>query len=138
MGFDNETRNKLSSLVTQCRKLLTEEFTKQCQEIYGIQPDTGEITPLEELSRLEDKELSVAISLRERVEYLASNLVGKETITIAIDRMLREQAFTVMNRLAAMKMADGFHKDDQRQPKTGMLDRQMERGMPARRVVTWP
>ena len=35
MAFDKDTRNELASLVTHCRRHLTDEFTKQCQSSYG-------------------------------------------------------------------------------------------------------
>jgi hypothetical protein len=105
MAFDKDTRNKLARLVADCRRLLTDEFLRQCQGTYGIQPD-GSIASLDSLARLDDRELSVARQLRERIAYLASNEAGEYSVPVAIERMVREQAFTVMNRLAAMRMAE--------------------------------
>ena len=104
MAFDKDTRNQLAALVTQCRRLLTEEFTKQCQSSYGIRAD-GSVVPMEELTHLSDHDLGTARQLRERIAYLVANDTNATT-ELAIDRMLREQAFTVMNRLAAMRMAE--------------------------------
>jgi len=104
MAFDKDTRNQLAALVTQCRRLLTEEFTKQCQSSYGIRAD-GSVVPMEELTHLSDHDLGTARQLRERIAYLVAN-DANATTELAIDRMLREQAFTVMNRLAAMRMAE--------------------------------
>ena len=104
MAFDKDTRNQLAALVTQCRRLLTEEFTKQCQSSYGIRAD-GSIVPIDELTHLSDHDLGTARQLRERITYLEAN-DAHATTEMAIDRMLREQAFTVMNRMAAMRMAE--------------------------------
>ena len=104
MAFDKNTRNELASLVTHCRRHLTDEFTKQCQSSYGIRAD-GSIVPIDELTHLSDHELGTARQLRERITYLEAN-DAHATTEMAIDRMLREQAFTVMNRIAAMRMAE--------------------------------
>jgi hypothetical protein len=53
MAFDTETRNKLARMVADARTLLRDEFTRQLQEIYGIQPD-GKITEMEKLTHLDD------------------------------------------------------------------------------------
>ena len=104
MAFDKDTRNELASLVTHCRRHLTDEFTKQCQSSYGIRAD-GSIVPIDELTHLSDHDLGTARQLRERITYLEAN-DAHATTEMAIDRMLREQAFTVMNRMAAMRMAE--------------------------------
>ena len=105
MAFDNDTRNKLANLVGKCRALLTDEFLRQCQSTFGIQPD-GLMISLEDLGRLSDDQLDVAHQLRGRIDYLAHNEEADNSIPNSIDKMLREQAFTVLNRLAAMKMAE--------------------------------
>ena len=105
MAFDNDTRSKLANLVGKCRALLTDEFLRQCQSTFGIQPD-GLMISLEELGRLSDDQLDVARQLRDRIDYLAHNEEADNSIPNSIDKMLREQAFTVLNRLAAMKMAE--------------------------------
>ena len=106
MAFDSQIRNKLARLVTDARNLLTDEFTKQLQEIYGIQPD-GTIIPLEKLTHLTDEQMSVASVLRDRVDHLAAGLTSeKKPVIAAIDRMTREQSFTILNRFAALRMSE--------------------------------
>ena len=61
---------------------------------------------LEDLGRLSDDQLDVAHQLRDRIDYLAHNEEADNSMPNSIDKMLREQAFTVLNRLAAMKMAE--------------------------------
>lgn len=106
MAFDSTTRSKLAKMVASARLLLSQEFTEQLQEIYGIQPD-GTIIETEKLSHLNDEDLSIASMLRDRVEHLASNMaVEKKPVVSAIDRMTREQAFTLLNRFAALRMCE--------------------------------
>lgn len=107
MAFDNPTRNRLQRLVSDCRGLLTKEFDSKLQEIYGIYADEGRVLDLEKLPHLDDQRLRVATLLRERVNYLAASGGGTETaVTNAVRRVLREQAFTVLNRFVALRMAE--------------------------------
>lgn len=106
MPFDSPTRNKLQKMVASCRRILTEEFTSQLQGLYGVQP-TGEITSLASMSHLDDEQHTVASLLRERIDHLAGGLTtDKKKAKEAIDRVIREQAFTVLNRLAALRMCE--------------------------------
>ena len=50
MAFDDKTRGRLQKLVTTCRGLLTDEFSIQVQQTYGLDPNTGDVTPLERLT----------------------------------------------------------------------------------------
>ncbi len=115
MAFDTETRNKLRSTVEQCRKLLCGtydklggEVTAQLQEYYGIQP-TGDIANLEDLE-LSERERETAVILRELIAHYAATDSGKGTpkqVTArAVQRLVVEQAFTIVNRLAALRMAE--------------------------------
>jgi len=106
MAFDSNTRNRLARMVAEARQLLTDEFTQQFQEIYGIQPD-GTITEVEKLTHLDDQQASTAKLLRERIDHLASGMTSeKKPIVAAIDRTIREQAFTILNRFAALRMCE--------------------------------
>ena len=104
--MDKQTRNRLQKLVPTCRKLLVEEFTKQLQEFYGIQP-TGITVELSTLTHLDNEQYRIAVLLRERVNHLAGALSSEEdTAREAVQRLIREQAFTVLNRFAALKMCE--------------------------------
>lgn len=106
MAFDTDTRNKLAKMVAEARALLRREFTEQLQEIYGIQPD-GKLTAIEKLTHLDDQQRDTACVLRERVEHLASGMTGeKKPLQSAVDRMTREQSFTMLNRFAALRMCE--------------------------------
>lgn len=106
MAFDKPTRNRLASIVGKARDLIADEFTQQFQSLYGIS-DKGTITPLEQLGHLDDTGLATAALLRERIDYLVKTHPNdREGIKAAVARLAREQAFTVLNRLAAIRMAE--------------------------------
>jgi hypothetical protein len=107
MSFDNSTRNRLQRLVSDCRDLLTCEFDAKLKELYGIYSDEGRVLDLEKLTNLDDEKLRVAALLRERINHLASGGGGTSAaVGDAVKRVLREQAFTVLNRFAALRMAE--------------------------------
>ncbi|MEI7909998.1 MAG: BREX-1 system adenine-specific DNA-methyltransferase PglX [Verrucomicrobiota bacterium] len=110
MPFDQKTRNLLQRTVTACRKLLDEEFAAQRRGTYGINDD-GSAAPLATLTHLPDEDMQVAKLLRERLDHLVAGLVGQgkkdaDARKEAVGRLTREQAFTVLNRLAALRMAE--------------------------------
>lgn len=105
MAFDQNTRNRLQNFVSGARTLLTEEFTRQLQNDYGMDPDTGDVSSLENLTHLDDTRHQTARLLRDTLNhYQAGSPSGgpKE----ALNRIVREQAFTVLNRICALRMAE--------------------------------
>ncbi|MEF8761231.1 MAG: hypothetical protein V5B36_16355 [Candidatus Accumulibacter sp. UW25] len=52
MAFDQSTRNRLQRFVNEARKVQEEEFTRQLQNDYGLDPTSGTITPLENLRHI--------------------------------------------------------------------------------------
>ena len=107
MAFDQSTRVRLQKLVNDCRNLLSDEFSLQLQQTYGLDPITGEITPIERLPRLDDKQCHTAEVMRQTfLHYLGSDTDNAEHRISVLDRIVREQAFTVLNRLAALLMME--------------------------------
>ena len=107
MAFDDKTRNRLQKLVSDCRSLLSAEFAIQVQQTYGLDPNSGEVTPLDRLAHLSDRERHTAQLLRDTLaHYLAGDENDNTNRIAAIDRIIREQAFTVLNRLAALLMME--------------------------------
>ncbi|MEI7928390.1 MAG: BREX-1 system adenine-specific DNA-methyltransferase PglX, partial [Verrucomicrobiales bacterium] len=110
MPFDQKTRNLLQRTVTACRLILSEEFGKQLRETYGISDD-GTVASWEALSHLSDEDTQTSRLLRDRLDHLATGLTsqGKSLASArqeSVKRIIREQAFTVLNRLAALRMAE--------------------------------
>lgn len=105
MVFDQSTRNRLQGLVTDSRTLLAEEFTRQLQNEYGMDPSSGSISPLHELRHLDDNRLETARLLRETLShYVATD--ASSNIQESLGRIVREQAFTILNSLSALRMAE--------------------------------
>ncbi|WP_206677662.1 Eco57I restriction-modification methylase domain-containing protein [Tabrizicola fusiformis] len=104
MAFDQPTRNRLQRFVTAARSTLEEEFTRQLQNDYGMDPASGTVAQLASLRHIDDQQCETARILR---DTLAHYCAGEDTDTKAgLDRIVREQAFTVLNRLAALRMAE--------------------------------
>ena len=83
---------------------MEEEFTRQLQNDYGLDPSSGAVTPLAQLRHLNDAQRETARILRETLaHYRASDAADEKA---GLDRIVREQAFTVVNRLAALRMAE--------------------------------
>jgi hypothetical protein len=108
MAFDNATRARLQRFVAEARSLLMDEFAKQFQQDYGLDPDAGGVAELDSLAHLDDRRLETARILREILDhYLTSDLgQGAQARKAALERMVREQAFTTLNRLAALRMME--------------------------------
>ena len=54
MAFDKPTRNALSKMVAECRRLLSDNVREQLQATYGIQPD-GTALAVGKLTHLDDR-----------------------------------------------------------------------------------
>ncbi len=107
MAFDQSTRGRLQKLVNRCRGLLSDEFSIQLQQTYGLDPKTGEVTPMARLTHLDDRQRHTAEVLRQTLaHYLGADADDTDHRIAVLDRMVREQAFTVLNRLAALLMME--------------------------------
>ncbi|MGY8704588.1 Eco57I restriction-modification methylase domain-containing protein [Bradyrhizobium sp. 18BD] len=108
MAFDDATRGRLQTFVTKARAVLTDEFTKQFQQDFGLDPNSGTVSSLDSLAHLDDQRLATARVLREIFEHYlpAAMSSGAEARKATLDRMVREQAFTTLNRLAALRMME--------------------------------
>ena len=104
MAFDQSTRNRLQRFVSEARGILEKEFTRRLQNDYGLDPDSGTVSSLESLRHITDQQRETARILRATLEHYCA---GSDTDTKAgLDRIVREQAFTIFNRLAALRMAE--------------------------------
>ena len=108
MAFDDSTRGRLQRFVGSARGILGEEFTRQLQQVYGMDPATGEVADMDALNHLDDRCLETARILRQVMDhYLATETTRGDAARIAVlDRIVREQAFTILNRLAALRMME--------------------------------
>ncbi|OGB35306.1 MAG: hypothetical protein A3F78_11690 [Burkholderiales bacterium RIFCSPLOWO2_12_FULL_61_40] len=107
MAFDQSTRSRLQKLVNACRALLSEDFSIQLQQVYGLDPNSGDVTPITRLTHLDDRQRHTAEVLRQVLgHYLGADADDTAHRIDVIDRMVREQAFTVLNRMAALLMME--------------------------------
>lgn len=104
MAFDQPTRNRLQRFVNDGRRVLEEEFTRQLQSDYGLDPHSGTVAELSSLRHLNDAQRETARILRDTLAHYTAS--GEMNATQGLDRIVREQAFTVLNRLAALRMAE--------------------------------
>ena len=108
MPFDDSTRSRLQTFVGAARDALTEEFSWQLQQTYGMDPVSGEVAALDRLGDLDDQRLETARILREIMQHYLGALANPSAQDRhhALDRIVREQAFTVLNRLAALRLME--------------------------------
>ncbi|MEW9798030.1 BREX-1 system adenine-specific DNA-methyltransferase PglX [Alteromonas sp. CYL-A6] len=109
MAFDQSTRNRLQKFVSNARAILSEEFTRQLQATYGLDPKQGTIATIESLTHLDNRQRQTAHLLRETLAHYLTTTPGKgekDRIKQVLDRIVREQAFTILNRLSALRMAE--------------------------------
>lgn len=104
MAFDQTTRNRLQRFVNDARRVLEEEFTRQLQNDYGMDPDAGTVAELASLRHINDAQRETARILRDTLAHYTAS--GDMNATQGLHRIVREQAFTVLNRLAALRMAE--------------------------------
>jgi len=104
MAFDQTTRNRLQRFVNDARRVLEEEFTRQLQNDYGMDPNSGAVTELASLRHINDAQRESARILRDTLAHYCAG--GDMDARQGLDRIVREQAFTILNRLAALRMAE--------------------------------
>jgi hypothetical protein len=104
MPFDQATRNRLQRFVNDARRVLEQEFTRQLQKDYGMDPESGTVAELGSLRHINEAQRETARILRDTLAHYTSS--DHSTIAQGLDRIKREQAFTVLNRLAALRMAE--------------------------------
>src|SRR5947208_14545327 len=97
--MDKALRNTLRNVVTQCRKLLEEAVGEVLQGQFGIHAD-GKVEDAARLT-LSDEDLRYREEVLAHLEHIkASGLKPKD----ATAQLVRETAFTHLNRLSAYKM----------------------------------
>ena len=102
MSFDKPTRNLLAKTVAACRERLAVDIADQLQSAYGLYPDGTQL----DVARTE-ADLRAAQDLRALLAHYASNLpLAKDRPQMAYQRLVREAGFTLLNRLAALRLCE--------------------------------
>ena len=107
MSFDKDTRNLLAKTITACRRRLTEDVADQLRGDFGLHTD-GTILALDELTHLSPDQTAAARRLRDLLDHYTVGAAGKESDRrrAAYERMVLEISFTILNRLAALRLCE--------------------------------
>jgi hypothetical protein len=99
-------RNKLRTMVTQCRKLLEESIAQTLQGHFGIyrgNKDEVHVEDTSHMTHLSIEDQAYRGDILDSLEHIkALGCKPKE----ALDQLIREIAFTHLNRLCAYKMME--------------------------------
>ncbi|MGH9822591.1 MAG: DNA methyltransferase, partial [Blastocatellia bacterium] len=122
--MDKVLRNTLKNLVTQCRKLLEESIADLLQGRYGIHKN-GKVEQASRLTHLSPEETAHRVDVIAHLKHIESSFykgavsagslkaelrtseAGQERLKYepaAVEQLIREAAFTHLNRLCAYKM----------------------------------
>ncbi len=106
MALTKPARSKILALVQDAKRLLMKEVEEQLQQFYGVRPD-GTVLMIEQLTTSDSDFIYTARVLRQRLDYIKTNLPDKKNEDIeAVRQLVREQAFTILNRFASLRMAE--------------------------------
>src|SRR5208282_1330736 len=103
--MNQETRNKLRNVVTQCRRLLEDSISQDLEGKYGIFAKKDQVTadPNAKMTHLSEEEQTARRDILDHFGHIkARGFKPKE----ALDQLVREIAFTHLNRLCAYKMME--------------------------------
>src|SRR3954453_12289868 len=104
--MDQAIRNKLRSVVTQCRRLLEDSVSQELQGkfgIYAVRKDDVQVDDEARMSHLGGEERAARKDILDHLDHIkARGFKAKE----ALDQLVREVAFTHLNRLCAYKMME--------------------------------
>ena len=103
--MDQEIRNKLRNVVTQCRKLLEDSISQELEGKYGIFAKKEQVTadPHAKMNHLSDEEQAARKDILDHFAHIKARGFGAKD---ALDQLIREIAFTHLNRLCAYKMME--------------------------------
>ena len=103
--MNQETRNKLRNVVTQSRRLLEDSISQDLEGKFGIFAKKDQVTadPNAKMTHLTEEEQAARKDILDHFGHIqARGFKPKE----ALDQLVREIAFTHLNRLCAYKMME--------------------------------
>lgn len=98
--MDAASISAIKRLVSTQRSALMQEVTQQLA-LYGVQP-SGTLLPDDSLQHLSDHQRRIADQIRQSVQHRISSMKPADAFTTVV----REQAFTALNRIVAVRMAE--------------------------------
>lgn len=108
MALDSVARHRLFAFVTTARRDVSADLAAQMQSLYGLTPD-GQVATLATLQAQgrTEAEMGLAKILAERLAHLqVQSPAGPDQAALAFARLSRELSFGIVNRLAAVRMAE--------------------------------
>ncbi len=102
--MDKAVRNEIRKMVAATRRVLEEDIRRQLEGAYGISDD-GSIQPAETMATLRADPV-LGRRRREIEAALKHEWAGGVPLREAVERFVRETAFTWLNRLAALRMME--------------------------------
>lgn len=102
--MDKATRNEIRKMVAAARKVLEEDVRRQLEGVFAISAD-GRAEPVEDVATLRRDPL-LARRRREIEAAIGHEQAGGASPREAVERFVRETAFTWLNRLAALRMME--------------------------------
>lgn len=106
MAITKEARRKIFSLVQNSKDLLVKEVESQLEQYFGIHTN-GSVIDVDLLTSKDADKIYTARILRQRLKYIQANqLSGDKSIKDAIRLLISEEAFTILNRFACLRMAE--------------------------------
>ena len=104
--MDQAIRNKLRGVVTQCRRLLEDSVRDELQGKFGIyaaKKDDVQVDNAARMTNLDAEDRAVRKDILDHFEHIkARGFKHKD----ALDQLIREAAFTHLNRFCAYKMME--------------------------------
>lgn len=103
--MDQEIREKLRNVVSRCRKLLEDDTRDALEGKFGIFVKKGKVTadPNAKMPHLDEDEQEARVDILDHYAHIqARGFKPKD----ALDQLIREVAFTHLNRLCAYKMME--------------------------------
>lgn len=107
MSLDTAARNALARMVGDARGLLVADLSRALEATWGFGTD-GTPRDVERLADLDEGGRSIAHGLRAWHAHLLAAARGTEAVRrkSAVERMVREAAFTALNRLVALRLCE--------------------------------
>jgi hypothetical protein len=106
MAITKTARNKIFSMVQASKKLLIQEVMSQLEQYFGIHIN-GDVVYIDLITTQESDIIYTARILRQRLTYIQTNLLtGDKLVVDAIKLLISEEAFTILNRFASLRMAE--------------------------------
>lgn len=100
--MDKTLRDKIKSMVLKSKEILEKEITRILEGKYGIHK-SGKIESIDNLKDLTFDEIDFRDEIETKFNYLVEGGIKKEE---AIKKIIRETAYTILNRLAALRFMD--------------------------------